>query len=531
MKKLLRAFSILLCLTLTFAGCNGSVSNKETEGSVELAGNGKIYPLKTEESISWWLNFSGYAGTVYNNMSETPFGQALVKQTGVNIEFIHPTASNLTEQFNLLIASGNVPDIMSMDWYGVSGGPEFYLKNNTIISLNDVIDKYAPSLKAYLQDNPDIDKQIKTDSGNYYVFPFIRGDELLTVSSGPILRMDLLKKYGQSVPETIDDWEAMLRTMKNNGVSKPLCYDFMQYSKLGAFIGAYGEKLDFYVEDGQVKYGPAENGTKEWLKRMNQWYAEGLLDNNIVSLSTSVLEQNILGGTTCASMGYPGSTIGKYMDAMKEKNADFEIVGAPYPVLAKGETPKFGQKDNRYVPLNSAAITSKCKNVELAARVLDYGYSEEGSLLFNFGVEGESFEMIDGYPKYTDVILNNSEGLSIANALTLYTNVVSSSFVQDKRYLEQYYVYPQQTEAVTTWSNTDSGKYLLPMITFNSEETSTVANLLTEINTYMEEMIFKFVEGSEPIDNFETYQKELDALGLQEVLEIYNDALQRYNER
>lgn len=66
MKKLLRAFSILLCLTLTFAGCNGSVSNKETEGSVELAGNGKIYPLKTEESISWWLNFSGYAGTVYN---------------------------------------------------------------------------------------------------------------------------------------------------------------------------------------------------------------------------------------------------------------------------------------------------------------------------------------------------------------------------------------------------------------------------------------------------------------------------------
>ena len=54
---------------------------------------------------------------------------------------------------------------------------------------------------------------------------------------------------------------------------------------------------------------------------------------------------------------------------------------------------------------------------QLAAKVLDYGYSEKGRMLYNFGIEGESYEMVDAYPKYTEKIINNPDGLSMTEAL------------------------------------------------------------------------------------------------------------------
>lgn len=44
-------------------------------------------------------------------------------------------------------------------------------------------------------------------------------------------------------------------------------------------------------------------------------------------------------------------------------------------------------------------------------KLFDYLYSEEGMLLMNFGVEGEQFEYVDGEIKYTDLIMNNPDGL------------------------------------------------------------------------------------------------------------------------
>ena len=52
-----------------------------------------------------------------------------------------------------------------------------------------------------------------------------------------------------------------------------------------------------------------------------------------------------------------------------------------------------------------------------------------------------------------------------------------------------------------------------------------------EINTYRDEMILKFIFGTESIDNFDTYVKNIDNMGLARALEIENVALDRYNSR
>ena len=77
------------------------------------------------------------------------------------------------------------------------------------------------------------------------------------------------------------------------------------------------------------------------------------------------------------------------MDAMKAQDPKFKLVGAPYPTLNKDEVPFIGQRDFKYNPGPSKAITTAAKNPELIVRWLDYAYSDEGAMLYNFGIEGE----------------------------------------------------------------------------------------------------------------------------------------------
>ena len=98
------------------------------------------------------------------------------------------------------------------------------------------------------------------------------------------------------------------------------------------------------------------------------------------------------------------------------------------PVSKKGDKPEYGYK-TRPVMMVSAAVTTNCSNVELAARLLDYGYTEEGHILFN-GIEGESLHGLTrtarSILKYTDLILNNPDGLSITHAMGPYTEATTT---------------------------------------------------------------------------------------------------------
>ncbi|QGQ99009.1 hypothetical protein EHS13_31105 [Paenibacillus psychroresistens] len=116
---------------------------------------------------------------------------------------------------------------------------------------------------------------------------------------------------------------------------------------------------------------------------------------------------------------------------MKEKDPKYNLVGVPYPVLNKGDTPKFGQKDFSAPQGGNFAISPKSKNPELAVQLLDYGYSEEGKKFFNFGAEGVGHTMVGDYPTYTDTIKSN-----YSLNLGLYTRATGGPTIQDRRYYE-----------------------------------------------------------------------------------------------
>ena len=514
-KKIFLAMLLAVTTTISMGGC----TNKQNETATSESGN----------ELSYWCMLSANASQAVSNMSETSFAKQLMADTGVKINYLHPPQGQQGEKFNLMIASNELPDIIEYNWYYYTGGPEKALEEGLIVPID--IEKDAPNLYAYLKDHPEIDKMCKTDDGKYFGFPFIRGDRWLQTSAGIIIRQDWLDDLGLSMPETIDDWTNVLTQFKEKkGAKAPLSVTTGAFGNTySAFVGAYGITTGLYLDNDQVKMGELQPEYKEFLKQMNEWYKAGLLDNDFISLDNAMIQTNILNGVAGGTVGSVGGNLGKWMAA--KPNDKYSLVGAPNPVLKKGDSIEFG---NMQLAATGTAgtITKNCKNYDAAVKLLDYGYSEKGHMLFNFGIEGESYEMKDGYPTYTENITNSSDGTSMAVKLSTYAlSQQEGVFVQDKRYMEQYAQLPQQKEAISTWSNTNMEKHLLPNIVLTSQQVEQMKTKLENMNTYNSEMMTGFITGAKSLDQFDSFVAEMKTRGAEEYVNMMQEAYDRYLQR
>lgn len=524
MKKLVGIVLSVAMLTTALAGCGGGTETGKINSDMPT---GEItYPIDTQEKLSYWVRLSGNVSTSIQNYAESEFAKAYMEKTGINVEYQHPAAGEEKQSLNLLIASGELPDIIETTW--LDENPAMQIEDEVIIALNDCIDNYSPYLKKYLSENPEIDKQIKTDSGQYYVYPFIRGDEKLRATSGFIIRRDWLKELGLEMPETIEDWEKVITAFKSKG-EMPLG---LSMGGLTQFLGGYGIGANMYVNDGKVQYGQIKEEYKQFLTDMKRWYDNGLIDKNAAVLDGKLINTNVLNHKTGVLFGAGGGSLGVLLNAKKGSGEQFDLGPAPFPTTEKGVKPEFGNKQLEYSPINGAAITAQAKNPALAARFLDYSYGEEGYMLNNFGIEGVSYEMVDGYPKYTDVITNNPDGLAIGQAMPLYFRASTEGpLVQDVRYIEQYYAEPAQKEALEVWSNCNHDAHIMPQVTLTEDEANEYSKLMTAIGTYVSEMMVKFIVGEEPIENFDKYIETLKGMNVDRAIEIQQAALDRFNAR
>ena len=529
--RITKVAAVAACAALILSGC-GKKQLQETGASVTYPAGG-TYPVQCEDKLTLWMELNSSQSSLMSNFGESPFAQELAKKTGISVEYMHPAAGLANEQFNLLLTSNDMPDIIVGNWDEYGG--QKAIDEGLIQSLGDIMDKWAPNYKKVLSERPDIDKMLKTDEGNYYAFGFIREDKALGVYGGPIIRADWLKKVNMEIPETIDEWEAMLTAFKEQlGCETPLMLaDSAAPFKAGMICGAYGVTDNFYLDDGKVKYGPIQPGYKDFVLLMKSWYDKGLLDKNFSGADTKILDNAMMNGKTGATYQLVGGGMGTWLSAMKANgDKEFDLTGAPYPVLKKGDVPEFSQMDWQYTPLRSWAISRDCKNVELAARLLDYGYSEEGYNLFNYGTEGLTYELKDGKPAFTEFALNNPDGLTLGNILTQYAMSSSSGpCLQSLDVVTATRSFPQQTAAIEKWKVSNEEEHKLPMVSFTQEESSELGTILTDLHTYQDETLYGFVMGTEDVNNWDEYLSRMEGVGAVKATEIYQKAVDRFMKR
>lgn len=526
MKRLISGILAGVLIGSTLVGCSGKkpVESNIPPTSDTTVSNENPYPVKGNPTLKVWAG--NISSKSIKTNADAVWEPELEKITGVKIEWTHSASA---DQFNLMLASGDLPDIIYSDWiYKYAGGPTKAIENNLIIPLNEVIDKYSPNLKKYLKENPNVDKRMKTDEGKYGVYPTIRDDMTLRIYFGPIVRKDWMDELSIATPETIDDWYTMLKTFKEKkNLPATMTWEKGLPPREAGLIGSYGLYYGMFVKDGKVKYGPAEPEYRDFMATMAKWYREGLIDPDIATVDKKVMDSKFTSEKTAVSFNLLGGGIGNYMSAMEKNNPKVNVEGIPYPVLKKGDKPQISSISGVFGPYQ-AAISTNCKNVEAAARWLDYAYSEEGHMFYNFGIKGVSYTMENGYPKYVGDIMNAPQGPR--EILGKYTPI-NGAFINDVRSFEQYSVSrKQQTEAIKTWT-TETEKYLMPEVYPTSDEMQEISTLMNDINSYTDEMYFKFLFGNEKTENMDAYYAQLKKLNVERAISLYQKAYDRFLKR
>lgn len=530
MKKITKRSIALMMSALMLAGAMSGCGGSKGYGSGEsnLATGMIEYPIETDQKLTYWIPINGVVAQQVTSLNETEFAKKLIEETGIDVEFIHPPQGQEGEKFNVMMASGELPDIVA---WGLSGneGPDEFIKNGYVFEMTEeFMQKYAPNFYKKIQSDPEFKKSVMTSEGRYYAFSKGREDYSLATFSGLYARADWLKELGLEKPQTIDELHDVLVAFRDKkGAKAPLSMSKANLIRGNTLLGAYGVSADFYLDGKTVKYGPMQPGYKEFLKTMAQWYKEGLIDKNVAAINDDEKKAQFLRGETGVAAGTVGADIGSLLTA--KKGEKFEVVGLQYPTLKKGDYPEYGHCDYIYYE-PTYWISATSKNKELAARLLDYGYSEKGHMLYNFGTEGVTYEMKDGEPVLTDFVTNNPEGKSATYVMSLYAqSTYEGPFIMDKRFFRQQYPFAAQLEALDTWGGTNQKDHVYKGTQrITSEESSEYSTIMTDVISRVDEVSVKIIMGIEPIESYDALIDQIKGLNVERAIEIRQAGYDRY---
>ena len=524
MKKAL-AIVLALCLLL-------SVSSAF---ALELLPAGDTYPIDTDATISWYVQASLSPHDVYADWTQSPFHTGLIEKTGVNIDWSFPTTGSDggTYTNTLLAEPSTLPNIL-----GVSkmSDASMYLSEGIIWDLTDYIEEYAPAYYAFLHTNPAYDKALKTDDGKYYAFGFFREDGGWNDSyRGPVVRTDWLEEQGLEIPKTISEFENVIRVF-NEAYGAQFTFAWSRFQD-GALEGAFGgyatSSATWYVKDGEVGLG---NTTEEWrdyvswLHKLNE---EGLFDQDNFSLTDTTVKAKVHDDKVGISM----TSMGQLNNWNKEEVAagrEGTWIGIPYPTDDDGNISSIfgGSGIGGYTYMISK--TADEETMKLCLQVLDYAYTQEGFLYWNFGVQGVSWDYDEnGEPAFLPLVTEDTD----TDPMTKYNGATwGSACIQATKllYLKNS---PVAIAANDTWfysvpAEVSSGWKWPNGTTFTVEENDELSLLnASNIGTYASESFAKFVNGDLDIDDdavWEEYLANYNTYNLPRILEIRQACYDRY---
>ncbi|NMO95462.1 extracellular solute-binding protein [Paenibacillus lemnae] len=533
------------------AGCTGGGKNQESEnnnnpgtndGEVQEALTEIPLPITDESfTIDYWRANDAKLTASLDNFGEMASYKKKEELTGIKTKFTHPPLGQQKDQFNLLVSTNELPDIIYYNWADAIGGPEKMIEDGRIIRLNELIDQYAPNLKKIIDSDPDVKKQISLDDGTIYMFPLMKLDALkLNATSGLIMRKDWLDKLGLEAPTNIDEWYTVLKAFKEkdpNGNGKADELPFTgnwgpgNLTKLHDFAPAFGVVGGFQMKDNKVAFGPIEPGYKDFLETMAKWYSEGLIDPEIMTNDGKAFDYKITNHLAGSYNGGVFSGMGKYFNLMKD-DPDFNVTGVPWPVSDNGTAYATFNMEQKVLSYGEAITSSADKDkLKYIVQWMDFNYSPEGHDLFNFGIEGESYSKEGDAIKFTDAIVDNPDGLTYDQALSTFAlSIMDGPINQDSRYLDALMFNEGQRSANTEWMKASS-ELTLPPIRLSADEARASTSIMSQVNTYLNETMTAIINGSKPISEFDKMVETIKGMGIDEAIKVHQAAYDRYQSK
>lgn len=493
------------------------------------------YPMdRTDDVLTMaMMNYHFKQSYDYKTLDETPFWEEYQKRVGVTIKL---DTYETEDAYNLMIASGDLPDIMSWSNLFDAGGARKLVDEDTIRVLTwEEVEKWAPNLYAVLTaEGPiaEIARKTLAIDGGIMGFPGMKTDSYSMTSSGLSIRADWLEDLGLEAPETPDELLNVLRKFKSEkGAQYPLALNahrmnlLLSYGHLSSAydLVCYGS----YVKDGKFHYGIIEPGAKETLALLNTMYEEELINRDYLTIEQAALDAMVYDGRTGMFEHMITSGLGKYLGEIEAQGLDIELKGISGLKRPNGENPYYGGTEG-VVGSFKNFISTSCEDVELAMRVCDYNYSPEGEELRNYGIEGVTFEWVNNKPVYTEFVTNNPDGYALQNVLNAYAGSAFQNVTTPEKFVLSN-PRPEQVAAIDVWNANDRYTYMVPPYSLLDEYSDEYAELWADISTYATEMRAKFISGERDIEEYDQFIQELKDMGIDRCQEIQQLSLDAWN--
>lgn len=504
-------------------------------------------PLAENEEITVTTSF----GTdLYNDIPEGYDGclitQVVEELTGVHVVWSETSTESWTERFNLMVASGDYPDICNART-DYSGGDDAGIEDEFILPLEDYLEEYMPNYYEVLYDDG-YASQILTDEGH------ISGCAQFEVESAPSnngnfwIRTDYLEACGYSseqenLPTTYDEWYEVLTDFKNElGLNEPIMWPgnvvgeneglASGYGIAGnAAIDAMGTYMPYYVVDDEICFGLLQTEYRTFLEMTAQWYEEGLIGQDFYTKNLSMKDSAFIATITDGDAGIftmdtvdIESTIDNAVDA----DSNFACAALRDPMLTEDQTNHFGSAESS-ATMQCWVTTGAAEDSDHLALVLnwlDFWYTETGSNLGTWGAEGITFIYDeDGSRELTDW---GTELFVDGYNRNLNTFYAMSQF----GYLNREYMDTNTDfiKSVIEYRSVNvDNLYTLPDgVSLNSEEAYEHSAIYSDIATYINESILKFIVGDKSFDAYDAFVQTLYEMGIEDCIAIYQAAYDRY---
>lgn len=499
-------------------------------------------PLFTEEkTFSMWKSLNGELASTCmpNGYLDNYAYQEAVKLTNVNIDYVTVSSSAAIEQFSIMLATGDYPDMIANLSAMISDSFDSLIEQEILIDLYPYVESNMPVYKGLLDDGGDnLYLETLTDAGQMgaiYSIQLERDDPIY----GLAIRQDWLDQLGLEIPDTYDELTEVATAFKTElGASEPIhylgLYDFCE----GFGVVGYNVNFNpfakqyqgFYQVDGMVKFGLVEDGYRDYLEVVSDWYAEGLINAEFYTYNQnrngSEAEAARL-GDYCGIVGIDPNNLDYYEE--NAENPAYELSAMAYPTVTEGDAIHLAEYSSYTSPVIS--ITTDCLDVEGAVTWLDWWYTDQGSDLANYGVEGLTMEYDEnGEPQYTELYTQNDGSIISDDEFPqlYFYQVVGCVTIPDgvkSFYSDKAKSFPD------VWNTNQDADWAMPPISLNTEEGELFSATFSDISTLFAEYLPQFVTGERPISEWDSFVLTLYDMGIEDCIACWQGALDRYNSK
>ncbi len=542
MKKKIYLLGLCIIAAVCLFGCSpskGDDSEKESEKLEES----DFEPWPENITLGWWL-IGGTDEYYQHYFQEMKGWQKIQERTNITIDFQVQTNS---DNYLPMMTAATYPDIVTANHYSMYPGRlnQLYL-DKIAIELNPYIDEYMPNFKAILKQYPMIARDLQVEDGKYIFASTLydienEEDRMATSVHGLAVRDDWLTNVSLDVPTNMKEWYEVLKAFKtmdpnSNGEQDeiPIC---MASSGWKYFLVAYGIGDDPILDkDGKVYYGYATEAYKEFLSEMNRWYNEGLFSNWFKKATLVDQEEQVVGNFAGAiktmAKELDEDDVDSYITKLRKTVPEAKFVAAPWPETVDGE--QLCYSNIASFGTDTTIITTNCKTPEAAAFFIDYLYSEEGSDYLSWGIEGESYEVVNGEKQMMEGMDEDIEfyDTTMKRRYT-YADPATIGFPMFKTFASCILSTKSDSyvDACRTWAKGDTFYRMPYAVMLNDEQTKIIDDTENTMKDYIRESRQEFIEGTNPLTNYDTYIEQLKLLGVENYVAIWQECYDAYMAR